>query len=150
MMKQYSRFITLAGGVLALFSFMLPWEYGYRNSGVEFAQSSFNIITVLFLASFVIVLTCLMLNQHTSWKVKMSKFLVFNCGGIGLFGFFILFFGDSLNIRIDGSSFDELSLGGFVSVVGFILAIYGVTEYPKTLKSSATKDKQEDETNDPS
>ena len=145
-MRQYSRFITLAGGIFALLSFLLPWD-DYGDSGVEFAQSSFNIITVLFFASFVIVLTCLMLNQHTSWKARMSRFLVFNCGGIGLFGFFILFFGGSLNIRIDGSSFDDLSFGGFVSVVGFILAIYGVTEYPKTLDSSATKDEQKDETN---
>ena len=101
----------------------------------------------MFFASFVIVLTCLMLNQHTPWKARMSRILVLSCGGIGLFGFIILFFGGSLKIRIDYDSFEALSFGGFVSVVGFILAIYGVTEYPKTLEDSATKDEQKDETN---
>lgn len=138
-MKQNARLIILVGGILALISFILPWELGYGMSGVEYAQVSFNIITVLFFASCVIVLTCLVLNQHTLWKARMSKLLVFICGGIGFFGFLILFFGDSLDIRIANSSFDEPSIGAFVSVVGFILAIYGVTNYPKNLEGLATK-----------
>lgn len=140
-MKSYSRFISLIGGMIALFGFVLIWDSGFNDSGIEVANSSFNIITIMFLASYVIILTCLMFTQRTAWDRRMSRGLVFFSGGFGIFGFFILFFGDAFNVEIDNSEFDMLSYGGFVTVIGFILSIYGASKYPRTIQKSEPTDK---------
>lgn len=44
-MKQYSRFITLVGGILAFFSFSLPWEKSY--SGIELASSGVGALSII-------------------------------------------------------------------------------------------------------
>ncbi len=52
-MKQYSRFITLTGGILAFFSFALPWKHTY--SGAMLANSRGWSITLAFIASSIVV-----------------------------------------------------------------------------------------------
>lgn len=44
-MRNYSRYITLAGGLLAFFSFVFPWVDSY--SGVELAIGGFHPISVI-------------------------------------------------------------------------------------------------------
>ena len=105
-MKQYSRLISLAGGVLALFSFALPWESNY--SGVELANntsdnSDVGFVVIVFIATLVIVVTSLALNRQTLRKVRICKFMVTVSSGIGLFCFVLLFFGERWDIDIYGS-----------------------------------------------
>ena len=52
-MKQYSRFITLTGGMLAFFSFALPWKHTY--SGAMLANGRGWPITLAFIASSIVV-----------------------------------------------------------------------------------------------
>ena len=52
-MKQYSRFITLTGGMLAFFSFVLPWKHTY--SGAMLANGKGWPITLAFIASSIVV-----------------------------------------------------------------------------------------------
>ncbi len=52
-MKQYSRFITLTGGILAFFSFVLPWKHTY--SGAMLANGRGWSITLAFIASSIVV-----------------------------------------------------------------------------------------------
>ncbi|MDE0086805.1 MAG: hypothetical protein OXU23_13890 [Candidatus Poribacteria bacterium] len=52
-MKQYSRFITLTGGILAFFSFALPWKHIY--SGAMLANGRGWPITLAFIASSIVV-----------------------------------------------------------------------------------------------
>ncbi len=141
-MKQYSRFITLAGGVLALFSFALPWDEDY--SGVEFANMSFNSITVIFFASLAIIGTSLVLNRRELWKAGLSRVLVIISSGIGLCCFVVLFFGNGLDLKIDGSWIDEIEYGAFLNAIGFILAIAGIWNYPKTTDISESNDEQDE------
>ena len=58
-MKQNSRFITLAGGILAFFSFGLPWESDY--SGVYLANGRGNFITILLIVTFALIITSIYL-----------------------------------------------------------------------------------------
>ena len=46
-MKQYSRYLALAGGIIAFFSFALPWVGIY--SGVELAIDGLHVSIFLFL-----------------------------------------------------------------------------------------------------
>lgn len=52
-MKQYSRFITLIGGILAFFSFALPWKHTY--SGAVLANDSGWPVALAFIASSIVV-----------------------------------------------------------------------------------------------
>ncbi|MDE0315175.1 MAG: hypothetical protein OXM61_09750 [Candidatus Poribacteria bacterium] len=52
-MKQYSRFITLTGGMLAFFSFALPWKHTY--SGAMLANGRGWPITLAFIGSSIVV-----------------------------------------------------------------------------------------------
>ena len=143
-MKQYSRFITLAGGILALCSFRLPWEADY--SGVEYANMSFNAIRVMFFASLVVIGISLALNRRELWKVGVSKVCVTISSGIALGCFVVLFFGESLEIQIDGYSFNEPKYGVFLNAIGFILAITGVWNCPK-IADLLESNNEQDETN---
>ncbi len=137
-MKDYSRYITLAGGVLALLSFALPWESDY--SGVEYANMSFNFITLVFLASLVIIGTSLVLNRRERWKANLSRVLVFISSGFGICCFVVLFFGEGSDLKIESTWFDRIEYGVFLNVIGFILAIVGVWTHPKTSDISESND----------
>lgn len=52
-MKQYPRFITLIGGILAFFSFALPWKHTY--SGVVLANGRGWHTTLVFIVSSIVV-----------------------------------------------------------------------------------------------
>ena len=140
-MKQYSRFITLAGGILALFSFVLPWESDY--SGVELANntshnSDVGFVLIVFIATLMIIVTSLVLNRQSLIKVWISKFIVTVSSSIGIFCFILLFFGERWDIDIYGNYADEIQYGAFLNAIGFILAVVGVWDSPKTLDISET------------
>ena len=54
-MRHYSRYITLAGGLLAFFCFALPWKHIY--SGAVLANARGWYITLLFTSSLIILLS---------------------------------------------------------------------------------------------
>ena len=143
-MKKYSRFITLAGGILALLSFALPWEGDY--SGVELANntshdSNVGFVLIVFIATLMIIVTSLVLNRQSLTKVYISKFIVAVSSSIGIFCFILLFFGERWDIDIYGRSADEIRYGAFLNAIGFILAVVGVWNSPKTLDISETNNK---------
>lgn len=140
-MKHYSRFITLAGGILAFFSFALPWDDDYL--GVEYVNMSFNTITVMFFASLAVIGISLILNRKEPWKAGASKVLVIISSYIGFCCFAILFYGTSLELKIGGSWFDKIQYGVFLNAIGFVLAIFGVLDFPETKDGPETKDRQE-------
>lgn len=134
-MKQHSQFILLAGGVLAFLSFALPWVEDY--SGVELANISYSnsdigFVLIVFIVTLIIIGTSLVLNRLTPIQVTLSKIIVRICSGIGLFCFIILFFGESWDARIYGNYVDEIQYGAFLNAVGFIIAIVGIWDHPKT------------------
>lgn len=149
-MKQYARLITLAGGILALFSFALPWEEDY--SGVELANatstnSEVGFVTIAFFASLVIIGTSLLLDRYTPWKIGITKVIVLISSCIALFFFVVLFFGERIELKIYGEYVDDIRYGAFLNAIGFILAIVGILDYPKTMDASESMNEQEDETN---
>jgi len=122
-MKQYSRLIILVGGVIALFSFALPW--GDDDSGVELANDSLHSnayvfsVRLMFFAALLIIFTSLFLYRESI--VRISKFFVYLSSIVGLICFFVLFFADSWDLDIN-----ETNYGVFLCAVGFIVAIVGV------------------------
>ncbi len=132
-MKQHSRLISLAGGVLAFLSFALPWAEDY--SGFELANNSSSnsnvgFVLIVFIVTLIIIVTSLVLNRQTFMKVRLSKIIVTICSGIGLFCFIILFFGERWDVRIYGNYVDEIQYGAFLNAVGFIIAIVGIWDHP--------------------
>ena len=200
-MKQYSRYITLAGGILAFFSFTLPWVNVY--SGVGLVISGFNSITVIFVASLgflgfgiylsqsmygmlgryiagfgifgflimfigfpdiveksdsgssfvtiafivslVIIGMSLMLNRQYHWHSFAKVFVIINAV-IGLCCFLIVVLSFKLDLKIQGTFNPRIKYGAFLTAIGFILAIVGVLEAPKTSAISESNNEQ-DETN---
>ena len=126
-MKQYSRVITLIGGVVALISFAFPWDDVL--TGVELANGSYGdigFVLIVLIATLIIIVSSLVLNGQTSMKVKLSKAIVTICSCIGLFCFIIMLFGE----RWDNPF--HIQYGAFINAVGFIIAIVGTWNYPKT------------------
>ena len=98
-MRQYSYFITLAGGCLALFAFSLPWKHTY--SGAVLANGKGWLITLVFSVSFGIFVTGLcLLNRKppvSSGLLTLAVFMVcfgFVCGAMS----FIQLFERGINI----------------------------------------------------
>lgn len=134
-MKQYSRVITLVGGVVALISFAFPWadKYsGYELINISSLSSDVGFVLLVFIVTWFIIVTSLVLNRQTLMKVKISKIMVTICSGIGLFCFFILFFGEKWNVRIYGRNDYEIQYGAFINAIGFIIAIVGIWKHPTT------------------
>ncbi len=142
-MKQYSRLITLAGGVVALLSFAFPWDDDH--TGVELVNSSYNnsdigFVLIVLIATLIIIVSSLVLNGQTSMKVKLLKTIVTICSCIGLFCFIIMLFGERWDIDIynnpvgnyiESESF-QIQYGAFINAVGFIIALVGIWNHPKT------------------
>ena len=140
--RQNSRFITPAGGIVALLCFFLPWvKFDCSGttvtlSGFEIAtQGQLNLTTLALVAAVAIIgISLYMLKEQTPWK---SRLPVLISSGIGLG---CLFFGFlRLNTGVDTGlgkiSLKELEasfqFGVFGTIIGFILSIVGVWNYPK-------------------
>ncbi len=145
-MKQYSRLIILVGGVVALLSFAFPWDDAH--TGIELANSSYNnsdigFVLIVLIATLIIIVSSLVLNGQTSLKVKLSKTIVTICSCIGLFCFIIMLFGErwdvdvykklvnSSNMMYAIDAF-QIQYGAFINAVGFIIALVGIWNHPKT------------------
>ncbi len=128
-MKQYSRVITLVGGVVALIGFAFPWMEDIP--GHELANNSSSVLLVS-IVTWIIIVTSLVLNRQTIIKGTISRIMVTICSGIGLYCFIRLFFGERWNVSIYGYSVEELQYGAFINAIGFIIAIVGIWNYPKT------------------
>ena len=123
-MKQYSRLITLAGGVLSLFSFAFPWTEGY--TGVQLANetssgSDVGHVLWIFVASWIIIIFSMVF--YSVVPEKLYKFFISFSSIVGLICFVVLFFSERLELEpyIDG-----IHYGAFLSAVGFIIAVVGV------------------------
>jgi hypothetical protein len=81
-MKQYSRYITLIGGILAFLSFSMPWVEDDVYAGIEYVHEAEFFPTIVFIASLiVIVIGIYMLTQQTPRK---SRKLIFISSSIGI------------------------------------------------------------------
>ncbi len=81
-MKQYSRYLALAGGIIAFFSFALPWVGIY--SGVELANDGLHVSIFLFLIF--LGLLGFGIYEYYSMSLTLGTILIF----IGFFCLLIL------------------------------------------------------------
>ena len=139
--QQNSRFTTPAGGIVALLCFFLPWvKFDCSGttvtlSGFEIAKGQVNLTTLALVAAVAIIgISLYMLKEKTPQK---SRLPVLISSGIGLGC--ILFEFLRLNTGVD-TGFGKISLkeleasfqfGVFGTIIGFILSIVGVWNYPK-------------------
>ena len=136
-----SRFITPAGGVIALFSFFMPWVKvscmgtTHKISGFDLTKVEGQdlIIVVLIAAVATTGISVYMLIERTPWK---SKLPVFISSGIGICCLWISLFKDGRPSvgGLEGS----LQFGAFGTIIGFILSIIGVWATSKPDDSSGT------------
>lgn len=129
-MKQYGRLITLAGGVLSLFSFAFPWADSY--TGVELANitsknSDVGHVLWIFVASWMIII--LVIVFYSTLKEKIYRFFISFFSIIGLICFVVLFFAERMDFDLYGSGFNEIHYGTFLSALGFIIAIVGLMDF---------------------
>jgi hypothetical protein len=123
-MKQYSRFITLIGGIFAFFCFALPWDADY--SGAELANlGKGTLITILLIVILAFIgISIYMLNRYTSWN-PMSKIVALTLSSIALF-LYLLFF----EATIIGRFVSNVSRISAVIIVFILaLAVFGISVY---------------------
>ena len=129
-MNRNRRLITLAGGVLSLFSFAFPWAED--KTGVQLANitSNSNIegyVLWIFVASWIIIILSTAL--YSTVKEKFYKFFISLSSIVGLICFVGLFFAERLELSYPGAFVEEVHYGVFLSAVGFILAIVGLMNF---------------------
>lgn len=130
-MNQYTRLITLAGGILVLFSFAFPWAEDL--TGVELANvtshtSNVGYVSLIFVASLIIIFTSIV---GIALKETFYKLFILLGSIIGLICFVVMFFTERLEIRLYGQIIDETHYGAFLSAIGFIIAMFSLTISPK-------------------
>ena len=131
-MKKYSRLITLAGGVLSLFSFAFPWaedETGVQLVNITSHNSNVGFVLWIFFASWIIII--LSIAFYSIVNEKFYKFCISLSSIVGLNCFVALFFAERLELHYWASSIDEIHYGAFLSAVGFIIAIVGLLDFSK-------------------
>ena len=136
-----SRFITPAGGVIALFSFFMPWVKvscmgtTHKISGFDLTkvEGQDQIIVVLIAAVATTGISVYMLIERTPWK---SKLPVFISSGIGICCLWVSLFKDG-RPSVGGLE-GTLQFGAFGTIIGFILSIIGVWATSKPDDSSGT------------
>ena len=122
-MKQHSRLITLIGGILAFFSFALPWEDDL--SGAQLANGGDIWVTIAIIAALAFIgISIYMLNRYTSWN-PMSKIVALTLSSIGLF-LYLLFFDATISGRFV-SNISRISAIAIVFIVA--LAVFGISVY---------------------
>ena len=193
-MKHYSRYITFAGGMLAFFSFVLPWVemlsginlaiLGFHPiiifslvflgvialciclclsasrivrsvlaaielffffilfivivDFIDFLDSANTFVTFAFITSLVVIGMSLLLNPQSRWHSFFKIFVLINAG-IGLLCFLIVVFSLKLNLRIAGTLDSDIKYGAFLTAIGFLLSIFGISETPRNLENSGTE-----------
>ena len=133
------RFITPAGGVIALFSFFMPWVKvscmgtTHKISGFDLTKVEGQdlIIVVLIAAVATTGISVYMLIERTPWK---SKLPVLISSGIGICCLWISLFKDG-RPSVGGLE-ATLQFGAFGTIIGFILSIIGVWATSKPDDSS--------------
>ena len=145
-MKQNSRFITPAGGIVALLCFFLPWVK-FDCSGTTLTLSGFeiatkgqvNLTTLALIAALAIIgISLYMLKEQTPWKSKLPVLISSGIGlGCLLFGFLRLSTGvdtgfGKISLKALEASFQ---FGVFGTIIGFILSLIGVWNYSKASDS---------------
>ena len=122
-MKQYSRFITVIGGILAFFSFALPWESDL--SGAQLANGGGTLVTILLVVALAFIgISIYTLNRYTSWN-PMSKIVALILSSIGLFSY-LLFFEQTIGGRFV-SNISRISAVVIVFILA--LAVFSVSVY---------------------
>ena len=136
-MNKYSRLITLAGGVLSLFSFALPWaddHTGVQMANDDTLNNDVGFVIIIFIASCVIIMANLLIAGHSPLATNFYKILISISSIIGLVNFIVLFFAGRSDRVFLGRVIDDVHYGPFLSAFGFILAIIGALNYLKNEK----------------
>ncbi len=131
-MKQYSRLISLVGGVISFFSFALPWvedSSGFKLANISSSNSNVGFVVIVFIVTLIIIVTSLILNRQTFLKVLISRIIVMICCGIGLFCLSYLFSGQ---VKIYGNYVRDIQYGAYLNTIGFIISIVGIWNHPTT------------------
>ncbi len=116
-MKEYSRFITLAGGILAFFCFSLPWEKRY--SGIDLASSGVDAFTV----AVIILLSVIGISLYfLKFPPRMRGLVICSFGLSCLWGLF-LGFKEPFSFPNRGSSFVTIALMASLVNIGMILML---------------------------
>lgn len=86
---QYPRFISLVGGIIAFFSFAMPWESNY--SGLKLANGISGIITIVFLVSiYIICINTYLISVKSNFNPVFIT-VSFIIGLIGTYGCLVTF-----------------------------------------------------------
>lgn len=115
-MKQYSKFVTLTGGILSFFCFALPWES--NSSGLYLANGVSGIITIVFIVSLSIICINIYVITVRSNFYPVIITLALIIGLIGVYSSIVVF---SRNIDVN---INYVTIALFTSLV-----IIGVTIY---------------------
>lgn len=116
-MRRYSRYITLAGGLLAFFSFTLPWVGVYK--GVGLAIGGFHPILIILMIFLGLIGFGIFSSQSIVKKLRVV-IIVF-----GLFFFLSLlsiFFGELIDVDY-GSSFVTIAFFMSLIIIGTSLML---------------------------
>lgn len=136
-MKSNSQFITLAGGILALVCFFLPWvksDYlgtSITASGFDIVtKQQVNLITIAFIAAVAIIgISVYMVKKQTPWKSKWPV-LISSAIGLGCILLGFLRINAGIDTPFSKVTAEELKFAflysAFGTILGFILSIVGV------------------------
>lgn len=128
-MNQYSKFVTLTGGILAFFCFALPWESNY--SGLYLANGHSGIITTIFIVSLVVIITNIYL---ISIKSNINPLFITIALIIGLIGTYVCLVVFTENRSVN---FNIVTMSMFASLIIICTAIYMLNRRP-SFRSVAT------------
>ena len=117
LLKEYSRFITLAVGILTFFSFLLPWEKHY--SGIELASSGVNLFTL----TAIILLGIIGIGFYFFKFLSRTLGLVTISFGLCCFLVLLIRFKDLVEFLDRGSSFGTIAFIASLVVIGTSLML---------------------------
>ncbi len=114
-----------SAGILAIVLYNIGLSSGFvlvLNS----IDKGFNIFIISFIATLTMIgVGIFRYIKETQWR-SWSTFLVLMSSSMGICCFLVLFLGDSLNFKVGDNYLTNPRYGGFVAVIGFILALIGV------------------------
>lgn len=120
-MKKYVHYIPICSGLFTFFCFGLPWIHD--ESGIVLANSHDGwLISIAFIASLGIILTCL---------IRLNRKIIIISSCIGLLCLIPLFFYRFLNLNLEILTSFPISIryGVFLTAIGFFFTIVGTLDF---------------------
>ncbi|MCG9127068.1 hypothetical protein JT359_05635 [Candidatus Poribacteria bacterium] len=130
-MKLYSKFITLAGSILTIFSFSMPWlkEYNRNMTGIKLTHIDEDYSYYADFA-FILTLVIIFISLHIMARKKplriWFKLLVLTICLVGFYCCLAILAGSGMEERFYHQLDNDVGFGVFLTVIGYILVSAGV------------------------